>query len=202
MPETVVVSEQNAYDLAIAAAKERFDLALGDAAEDALFISERFDRPLQTVCREIGGEEAWEAIRGRARRLSSRSEGVETRPPALPPSSVRSARSVLTRDPEAVVAALSPEVRDRVVAAAVAAGARGGRARRSGATGNPVDLFVSPSALLAFMSMAATRVKRWYEKSSEWEDGIDAEMLASRFKKINEYVLLILQEKGMNASDF
>lgn len=107
---------------------------------------------------------------------------------------LRSARRIIRNDVDSFIEALSDE---EALLLRVAL-----RIPATGLAVTPIDPFVSPSALLAFLSTAGTRVQHWYEKIDEWEDGIDSEMVEERFDKIKENLSLILQKKGMRAGDF
>jgi hypothetical protein len=56
------------YQQAIAAARGRYELAMADAAADVLVISEKYDKPIQSVCKDIAPDN-WDALRKRAQRL-------------------------------------------------------------------------------------------------------------------------------------
>lgn len=93
------------YEQALAAAKERYETAMADSAADVLYISEKYDRPLQTICKKIAGDD-WNALRMRAQRLAQTKRGKESgaldvAPWTQAPAQVRTARNVL-KDPQAM----------------------------------------------------------------------------------------------------
>jgi hypothetical protein len=59
------------YREAIAEGRRLYAEAMDKAANYALFISEEFDRPLATVCKEMA-DEGWHALEMRARRMRER----------------------------------------------------------------------------------------------------------------------------------
>lgn len=113
------------YEVAIAEAKERYEAAMSDAAAEVLFLAHKYDRPLQTVCKDVAGDD-WERLDARARRLKAKKQkqgktfgpGGDA-PWTQAPDKVRTAKNVL-RDPEAAAQILAdPVVREHVSRALV-----------------------------------------------------------------------------------
>lgn len=94
------------YEEAIKGARERYELAMGDAAADALVIAEQFGKPLSAVCKAIDAEN-WNALRNRADRMkkSQVSGGMEV----LARKAERRAASEFRRAPSEVKADLVME---------------------------------------------------------------------------------------------
>lgn len=116
------------YEQAIEEGRRLYNEAMDKAAAFALFITDEYGRPLQTVCKEIAGEDGWQALRSRAQRVaksqvSAGSDALGAAPWTQDPSRVRSARNVL-RDPEAVRQVIASLPEDAVRNVAVEASRR------------------------------------------------------------------------------
>lgn len=109
------------YRDAIAEGRRLYADAMDKAANQALFIVHRFDKPLREVCREIAGTEGEGALRARCQRLSKRAgqtpdELARAQERAVRESAQRHAKVVL-KDPEQaakVIASLPPETLETV----------------------------------------------------------------------------------------
>lgn len=108
------------YRQAIAEGKRLYAEAMDKAANYALYISEQYDRRLQTVCKEIA-EDGWNALRNRAQRLEKTAgQTPDERARATLRDTQRKAEShakAVLKDPEQaakVIASLSPTALDNV----------------------------------------------------------------------------------------
>ena len=103
------------YREAIAEGRRLYTEAMDKAANYALYISEEYGRPLQVVCKEVGGD-GWNALRNRAQKLAKtagqtadeRALAIKKRTRAVAEAHAKSA----LKDPEQaakVIASLPPE---------------------------------------------------------------------------------------------
>jgi hypothetical protein len=90
-------------------ARDRFEGAVEDAAAEALRLAEEYGKPLQTVCKDIAGNEAWRALEAKARRLK---RSPESRTRDGHQANIRVVRAMAKADPEAVareIAKVNPQ---------------------------------------------------------------------------------------------
>ena len=103
------------YREAIAEGRRLYAEAMDKAANYALFVSEEYDRPLATVCKEMAGD-GWDALRKRASRMAKTAgetpdqRGLRTRRERA--ATQRAEAKAALKDPEQaakVIASLPPE---------------------------------------------------------------------------------------------
>jgi len=100
---------KRSYAQAITEARKRYKEHMEESAADAVFIASEHDRPLQTVCKGIAGDD-WNALRVRAQRLGKAAgQTAEERARRMQMERARRQRS------EAKSALLNPEQVAKVI---------------------------------------------------------------------------------------
>lgn len=200
------------YAQAIAKARARYKEAMDEAAADVVYICRTFDRPRKTVCRDIAGDEGYNALDHRARAFekSAGQTADESRRAAQRRTQEREVRATkkVLKDPDQaakVFGSLSPQVLDDVYHEARLARANEDRtpaarkAAQAKATAAVAPMKRAVATTNAALGIQALREARDDIKNAIKEDAMTSAQIKTADGLCNEIANLLMEAKFADA---